>query len=161
MQQYVVRLQIVISLGYSESRLGGDSGPAPMRSRRVRAGLAHDSNAFLHGLRASEVTSFQSDAVKDGFLQIQRLKGSLRTVQALHTSSEPLLDLRKALTEYAAKTAFNQPVFDLHRSTFWRIMQRHAAVAGIPAHLRHPHVLKLSIAMQTIETAARKLIVLI
>lgn len=111
------------------------------------------ATAFLHGLRASEVTSFQASAVRDGFLDIQRLKGSERTIQELYTSSEPLLDLRKALTEYASKTPFNQPVFSVHRSTFWRIVQRHGASAGIPAHLRFPHILKHSIAMQTIQVA--------
>lgn len=125
--------------------------------RCARAACERDwlmiATAFLHGLRASEVVSFQASAVRTGFLEIRRLKGSLRTVQELHSSSEPLLDVRKALTEYAAKTPFNQPVFNVHRSTFWRIMQRHAAAAGIPAHQRFPHILKHSIAMQTIDSA--------
>jgi site-specific recombinase XerD len=32
-------------------------------------------------------------------------------------------------------------------------MRKHAKAAGIPAHKRHPHILKHSIALQTIKTA--------
>lgn len=109
--------------------------------------------AFWHGLRATEVVGFTREALSDGFLTVQRLKGSMRTVQALVEHSEPLLSEKSALIEYAAARPFNQPVFDVTRQHFWRIVQRNAKVAGIPAHLAHPHVLKHSIAMQTIHSA--------
>src|SRR5258707_8324061 len=69
--------------------------------------------AFHHGLRASEVTSFQASAISDGFLTIQRLKGSLKTTQALVEHSDPLLDERAALTEYARKSIPGRPVFGI------------------------------------------------
>jgi len=109
--------------------------------------------AFNHGLRASEVVSFTKDAVRDGFLTIQRLKGSLRTVQPLVEHAEPLLSERTALIDWAEKSSFNQPVFPVSRQHFWRIVQRAARTAQIPEHKAHPHILKHSIAMQTIHSA--------
>jgi integrase len=109
--------------------------------------------SFWHGLRASEVTGFKRDAVRDGHLVVQRLKGSLRTIQPLVEHADALLNERQALIDFAEKSNFNQPVFKLSRSQFFRLVQRYASAAGIPAHKRHPHVLKHSIAMQTIQLA--------
>jgi site-specific recombinase XerD len=39
------------------------------------------------------------------------------------------------------------------RSQFWRRVERYAKAADIPEHEAHPHVLKHSIAMQTIGSA--------
>ena len=39
------------------------------------------------------------------------------------------------------------------RSQFWRLVRKYAKAAGIPEHKAHPHVLKHSIAMQTIGSA--------
>lgn len=109
--------------------------------------------AFSHGLRASEVIGFKRDAVKDGYLTIKRLKGSNRTTQPLIEDADPLFDERSALERFIAQSKPNEPVFNVSRSTFWRSMQKHAAAAGIPAHKRHPHVLKHTIAQQTIHSA--------
>lgn len=109
--------------------------------------------AFWHGLRATEVVTFTRDAISDGFLTIQRKKGSLRTVQPLPENSEPLLNLKSALIDYASKANPGEPIFKVSRQHFWRLVQRYAKQAGIPAHLAHPHILKHSIAMQTIHTA--------
>lgn len=109
--------------------------------------------AFWHGLRATEVVGFTRDAISDGYLTIQRLKGSYKTTQALMEHSEPLLNEKSALIEYALKSSFNQPVFHITRQHFWRLFQGYAKDAGIPAHLAHPHILKHSIAMQTIHIA--------
>lgn len=109
--------------------------------------------AFWHGLRATEVVGFTRDAIQDGFLTIQRLKGSLKTVQPLVEHSEPLLNEKKPLTEYAFQQPFNQPVFKISRERFWQLVQKHSKAADIPAHLAHPHILKHSIAMQSIQKA--------
>jgi integrase len=109
--------------------------------------------AFHHGLRASEVTAIKADDVVDGHLTIQRLKGSMKTTQALVTSSDPLFDERDALLEFARLSRPGRPIFGVGRITFWRYIQKYARIAGIPAHKAHPHVLKHSIAMQTIESA--------
>ena len=109
--------------------------------------------SFWHGLRASEVVHFSADQVQDGFLTIQRLKGSLKTVQPLVYRENPLLSERDALIDYASKTPPNQPVFKLSRRQFYNIVRRHCLSAGIPEHKAHPHILKHTIAMQTIHTA--------
>jgi integrase/recombinase XerD len=109
--------------------------------------------AFHHGLRASEVTGITADAVIDGHLTVQRLKGSNKTTQALVAHVDPLLDERDALIEFARKSMPGQPVFGVGRVQFWRLMRKYAKAAGIPQHKAHPHVLKHTIAMQTIGSA--------
>lgn len=109
--------------------------------------------SYNHGLRASETIAITRDALKDGYLTVKRLKGSNRTVQPLLTNVNPLLDERTALLEYAAKSNGNQRLFPVTRRTFYNIVSRHAKTAGIPAHLAHPHILKHTIAMQTIKSA--------
>ena len=109
--------------------------------------------AYSHGLRASEVIALSGDAVKDGHLTVSRLKGSLRTVQPLVESAEPLLNERESLFAFLSKWHGKQRLFPITRQHFWRLMQRYAEAAGIPARKRHPHVLKHTIAMQTIHSA--------
>lgn len=109
--------------------------------------------AFWHGLRASEVTGLTADAIQDGFLTVQRLKGSLKTTQPLVEDPEPLLDERQALIDFVRNQTRNQRVFPISRVQFWRLVQRYAKAAGIAAHKCHPHVLKHSIAMQSIDGA--------
>lgn len=109
--------------------------------------------AFHHGLRASEVIAITADDVVDGHLTVARLKGSLKTTQRLATSEDPLFDEAAALVEFAAKSNPGTPIFGIGRVQFWKLMQRYAKRAGIPEHKAHPHVLKHSIAMQTIQSA--------
>jgi site-specific recombinase XerD len=108
---------------------------------------------FNHGLRASEVVGIKADDIKDGYLTVCRLKGSQRTVQPLVQSDEALLDESASLVEYARGVLGNQRLFQVTRRTFGRIVERHAKAAKIPRHLAHPHILKHSIAMQTIHSA--------
>ena len=109
--------------------------------------------AFSHGLRASEVTRMQADAVRDGVLTVARLKGSLRTVLPLVSDENPLLDERQALSAFVASVHGKQRLFPVTRQHFWKLVQRYAAAAGIPERKRHPHVLKHTIAMQVIHSA--------
>lgn len=99
---------------------------------------------YLHGLRASEVIAIKGGDLKDGYLNVQREKGSERTVQALLTSENPLLDERQAMMERALKTPSFHPLFNITRQTFFNYMRRYGRAAGIPAHLCHPHNLKHS-----------------
>ena len=98
--------------------------------------------AFLHGLRASEVVHLTAGCIEDGFLTVQRGKGSKRTTQPLLTSDDPLFDERTALLNYIAGMSIQQTIFSVARSTFWRVMQKHGRAAGVPAHLCHPHAAK-------------------
>jgi len=109
--------------------------------------------AYWHGLRASEVVAIKRIDVQDGFLTVQRLKGSMKTTQALVRSSDPLLDEATGFEKALIGLHNQSRVFPLTRERFWQIVQQHGKAAGIPKHLRHPHVCKHSIAMQTIEKA--------
>lgn len=109
--------------------------------------------AFRHGLRATEVVSLTTDNVADGYLDVKRLKGSLHTIQEVQASDDPVLNLRPALIDYVAKTPANQRLFKITRQRFWQIVQQHGERAGLPKHRRFPHILKHSIAMQSIQKA--------
>lgn len=108
---------------------------------------------FWHGLRASELITFQRDAIRDGYLTIKRLKGSDRTVQMLVEHPEPLLNEKKALIRYAENADFGEPVFKLSRRRFDQLMKQYCLQVGIPAHLAHAHTLKHTVARLTIESA--------
>src|SRR5437016_4935319 len=97
--------------------------------------------AYLHGLRASEVIGLRKANIQDGFLSVQRLKGSDATVQRLEPSPDPLFD-EKTIFEKLRSQAEDYLFPVRRRQTFWDLIQRYGKLAGIPEHLRHPHVLK-------------------
>jgi integrase len=104
--------------------------------------------AYSHGLRASEVVSLTRANVRDGYLTVQWLKGSRKTVQPLFSNpTNPLLDEKIAITAYLATVPAGARLFPISRVQFYRLFQRYAALAGIPSHLGHPHALKHSVAM--------------
>jgi type 1 fimbriae regulatory protein FimB len=113
--------------------------------------------AYRHGLRATEVCGLRLADVdlKDGALSVQRLKGSMRTVQPLYTHrGQPLLDEVAALRSWlkvrpadGSDYVFtSQKGGRLDRTQFFRIFQVVATVAGLTGEKRHPHVLKHSLA---------------
>jgi type 1 fimbriae regulatory protein FimB len=107
--------------------------------------------AFWHGLRATEAITLRVSDVRDGYITIARLKGSLRTVQQLMEHSDKLLDEKAGLTAWIEGKAGNTKLFPITRQHFGRIMHRHCAAAGIPAHKSNPHVLKHSCAHYVIK----------
>jgi integrase len=115
---------------------------------------------YWHGLRASEAVNLTPAHFRDGFLTVQRLKGSLRTVQPLVEHADELLDERRAVNALLASHLArygpggrSHRLFPLSRVQFYRLMRHYGTLAALPRHLCHPHVLKHSIAMQTIKTA--------
>lgn len=113
--------------------------------------------AYRHGLRASEVCGLRLvDAdLKDGAISIQRLKGSMRTVQPLYTHrGQPILDEVAALRSWlkvrpadGSNYLFtSQKGGRLDRTQFFRVFQTIAKAAGLPVEKRHPHCLKHSLA---------------
>ncbi|MDR3718880.1 MAG: site-specific integrase [Bryobacteraceae bacterium] len=113
--------------------------------------------AYKHGMRASEVCNLRLANVdlKNGGIVIDRLKGSLRTMQALtEHRGEPLLNELKALREWLKQRSDDGSDFlftsqkggRLDRTQFFRLFQDVAAKAGLPPEKRHPHALKHSIA---------------
>lgn len=108
--------------------------------------------AYNHGLRVSEVLAITRDDVQGGFLRVQRLKGSKRTVQPLICHADPLLSEGPALIELARKTLRSRPLFNVSRVHAWRLMKRYAAIANVALHKATPHSLKSSCARQIIAT---------
>lgn len=109
--------------------------------------------AYWHGLRASEVVQITRDDIQDGYLAVSRLKGSNRTTQPLVEHPDALLNERAAMFDYMVGMHGNQKLFPISRQQFWRLFQQYCERAAIPAHLRHPHILKHSIGMHTIDSA--------
>jgi integrase len=113
--------------------------------------------AYKHGLRASEVCNLRLDDVdlKNGSVVVERLKGSLRTTQALtEHRGEPLLNEHRALREWLRQRRDDGSDFlftsqkggRLDRSQFFRLFRAAAADAGLSPEQSHPHVLKHSLA---------------
>jgi len=113
--------------------------------------------AYKHGMRASEVCNLRLDDIdmKNGNIVVERLKGSLRTTQAVtEHRGEPLLNELKALREWLRQRRddgsdylfTSQNGGRLDRSQFFRLFRAIASEAGVPAEKRHPHALKHSIA---------------
>ena len=107
---------------------------------------------FWHGLRASELVSFQKDAVRDGYLTILREDGSDRVRHMLVEHPEPLLDEKDALLEFAAHSEPGAPVFNVCRRRVDQLMKFYCADVGIPADLAHAHTLRHTVARLTIES---------
>jgi integrase len=84
---------------------------------------------FNHGLRVSEVINLTDANIVDGYLVVQRLKGSCKTTQPLLADEQEL----KTMTG---------TFFPMSRITVWRRMQEYGAQAGIPEFKRHPHIFK-------------------
>jgi type 1 fimbriae regulatory protein FimB len=113
--------------------------------------------AYRHGMRASEVCNLRLDDVdlKNGHIVVARLKGSLRTTQALtEHRGEPLLNEVRALRDWLRQRPndgsdvlfVSQKGGRLDRSQFFRLFRAIASSAGLPAEKCHPHALKHSIA---------------
>lgn len=118
--------------------------------------------AYRHGLRASEVCGLRLADVdlKNGALSIQRLKGSMKTVQPLYAHrGQPLLDEVIALRAWLKVRPVDgsdylftsQKGGRLDRTQLFRTFQTVAEAAGLPAEKRHPHVLKHSLASHLVD----------
>ena len=126
----------------------------------LMAAYAHNRRDWLlllvtywHGLRVSETLKLTPADIRDGYITVKRLKGSLRTCQPLVEHSDPLLNEKAALTEYMAGLPAKQRLFKISRQNVDLAIKRYGAAAGIRSGLCHAHVLKHSIAMHSIATA--------
>jgi integrase len=108
---------------------------------------------FWHGLRASELVSFQKDAIANGYLTIQRPDGSDRLRHMLVEHPEPLLDEKAALVEFAQHAEPGMPVFSVCRRRVDQLMKYYCSLVGIPAELAHAHTLRHTVARLSIESA--------
>jgi integrase/recombinase XerD len=103
------------------------------------------ATTFVHGLRASEAIAIIGKDVQDGYLTVERLKGSEKTVQPLISHNESLLNYKDALIK-RSKDFQDRPLFDISRYDFYHLMRKYGAEAGIARHKCKPHALKHSCA---------------
>lgn len=108
---------------------------------------------FFHGLRVSELINLTAAHVRDGYVDVQRLKGSMRTIQPYVRNADPELDESAGLTELAHSLKPEDRLFPMTRDGVLKLMQRAGTRAGLPKHKLHPHALKHSIALHTIKSA--------
>jgi integrase len=106
--------------------------------------------AFNHALRVSEVTNLTGRDIQDGHVSVQRLKGSMKTIQPFVASPDPLLDESVRLAELARTVGRTERLFPMTRNGVYKLIQRAGKVAGLPEHLLFPHALKHSAAMAVI-----------
>jgi integrase len=106
---------------------------------------------YNHALRASEIVNLVGSNIRDGFLTIQRLKGSDKTVQRFKASEDPVFDEFTELVALSKELKSKDRLFPgWTRFNFGYAFRVACKRAGIPAHLAHPHVLKHSTAMAVI-----------
>ena len=106
---------------------------------------------YLHGLRVSEITALTDKDVQDGYIKVNRLKGSLSTVQKLVQSEDPLFNEYQMFTNLVHVQKMNGRLFPITRQRFWKIIKMHGKKAGLPEHLVHPHILKHSVAHNALD----------
>lgn len=107
--------------------------------------------AFSYGLRASEVTQLTGADVRGGYIAVQRLKGSQKTVQKIIKHPDPELDCSADLRSRADEVGLDGRLFPMSRKRFWVIIQTFGKRAGLPPHKLHPHALKHSCARVAIK----------
>lgn len=101
--------------------------------------------AFNHGLRVSEVTGMRAGQVKDGYLTVERLKGSLKTVQAL------LPNEKEILKNILPSVQNEDRIFNFGPRWFQKLMHYYGEKAGIPYHKCTPHKLKHTTAILSLK----------
>lgn len=106
---------------------------------------------FLHGLRVSELINLKREDIRDGYVKVQRLKGSLKTVQPYVAHSDPELDEAGPLAKLYGTLKTGERLFPMTRNGVYKLMQRAGKQAGIPSHKLHPHALKHACAMESID----------
>jgi integrase/recombinase XerD len=114
--------------------------------------------SFWHGLRASEAVSLTPEHFVDGYLIVQRLKGSRKTVQKLAEHPAALLNEKAAVESWIQKhqglhdgKGERERLFPISRKQYWNLMQLYCRRAGVPEQKARPHVFKHTLASLTIE----------
>jgi integrase len=106
---------------------------------------------FFHGLRVSELIGLTKESIADGYINVQRLKGSLKTIQPYIKHPDPELDEYTMLAKLYGTLKKKERLFPWTRDGAFKMMQRAGAAAGLPKHKCHPHSLKHSCAMLAIK----------
>jgi integrase len=106
---------------------------------------------FWHGARASEMIHLTRENVQGTYLVFDRLKGSEACQQELVEHENPLLSERQPLLDLALNTPFREPLFKMHRSTYWRHVHSYARAVGVPSTSARTTVLKHTLGTLLIE----------
>jgi integrase/recombinase XerD len=106
--------------------------------------------AFLHGLRVSELITLTRENIRDGYVTVQRLKGSNKTTQPFMVHPDPEISEAEGLAALFGTLKAGEILFPMSRGGVYRLMQRAGTRAGIPVHKLHPHALKHSCAMAVV-----------
>jgi site-specific recombinase XerD len=106
--------------------------------------------AFRFGLRCQEVCNLTLDNVKDGVLDIRRLKGSEHTVDEITSDPNPLLDAKAALAAYMRERTRNHETSQflfvsrlgsgMTPKALYNIWEDAAYRAGLPEGMRNFHL---------------------
>lgn len=114
--------------------------------------------SFWHGLRASEAVALTPQNFADGYLIVQRLKGSKKTVQKLADHPDTLLNEKNAVGAWIVKhqkhhegRGDRERLFPISRKQYWNLMQLYCRRAGIPQQKARPHIFKHTLASLTIQ----------
>jgi integrase len=108
---------------------------------------------YNHGLRVSELTNLKGSDIRDGYVAVKRLKGSLKTIQPYVQHSDPTFNEAPGLQELARTVGARERLFPMTPNGVAKLMQRTGARVGLPRHKLFPHNLKHSIAHATIQGA--------
>ncbi|WP_158788598.1 tyrosine-type recombinase/integrase [Granulicella sp. L46] len=108
---------------------------------------------YNHGLRVSELTNLKGADIRDGYVIVKRLKGSLKTVQPYVQHVDPTFNEAPGLQELARTVGPQERLFPMTPNGVAKLMQRTGARVGLPRHKLFPHNLKHSIAHATIQGA--------
>lgn len=118
--------------------------PNPRQRLMIKVG-------FLHGLRVSELINLKKEHIRDGYIRVQRLKGSLKTTQPFVQHPDKELDESVELHDMFRSLKPGEKLFPMTRNGVYKLMQRAGVRAGIPIHKLHPHALKHACAMVSID----------
>lgn len=106
--------------------------------------------AYKHGLRATEIARLKLGDVRDGRIDVKRLKGSDHTNQPLEADDNILLCERRALSAYLRERPDTGSIFlfvsrlgaGMTRQAVYDIFQDAALRAGLERGRRFPHCAK-------------------
>ena len=108
---------------------------------------------YLHGLRATEIANLTLNDIRGGKLRVQRLKGSLKSTQAIEAHPDPLYNEEAVLAAWLAERGKRED----YGSHALFLSRKHGALtrqqvrilfkeickrAGVDPDLAHPHSLK-------------------
>jgi type 1 fimbriae regulatory protein FimB len=119
--------------------------------------------AYVHALRVSEIASLTLNDIRGGKIDVQRLKGSLHTVQPMHKDANPLLDEPSVLKAWLRERGDgdgSQFVFTsrqgsaLNRRQIYNLFEAVCIRSGIEAGRRNIHILKHSILAHLLRAGA-------